>query len=544
MILILISVIIIIPTLIGLGKITENIAGTLYNGVSGKLFSGIMGISVLWTVLAFFTPLSIYIEVVTILAGLTYFVKAGLYKDLYHLLQKNRLIILCTSLLTLFCGSFYPFILDHFGYYVPSIQWLREYGLVKGISNLDLILGQMSVWHIFQAGFSHLVDPSLRINTVLLIIYIFYITEKRQWIHLCFLPAMLLFSQSPSPDLPVFIFSLFILSEILSGNTRSSLLFTFSIFVFIIKPTMIWLPLVSFLYSALIIRSAPGNFLPGIALLLLFFFKNIWTFGYPVFPVTIGDMGISWKPNAEILQTSSEYAIRKTYDMQYTYEQIRHFSQWDYIKNWLLLKGIKSKINILLMISLLVFIIYSIIKKNRIITIICISLVIKSILVILFSAQYRFFTDVFFVIFFVLFFEAFSKRISIALFSVLSFVLISTLTFPGLLQQYVPSFKLGKFMGKFEATQFYKPSSYKYNTYQTFRVGELQFKVSKKYPYNFDTPLPAISSGYIFDYDKAGIFPQPIDKNDLGKGFIWKRLNDHEKAELKKVIHSINVSYQ
>ena len=138
-----------------------------------------------------------------------------------------------------------------------------------------------------------------------------------------------------------------ILNEIIAGNRNITLLFAFSVFVFTIKPTMIWLPILVFLNFVFIFKSNFKQFLLGSSILFLFFVKNIWTFGYPVFPIAIGDLGLSWKPNSEVLKISSQFAIMKTYDMQYTYEEIQNFSTWDYIKNWFSLEGIKSKINIM-----------------------------------------------------------------------------------------------------------------------------------------------------------------------------------------------------
>nr|WP_228458371.1 hypothetical protein [Chryseobacterium hagamense] len=434
--------------------------------------------------------------------------------------------------------------MDHFGYYVPTVKWLREFGLVKGISNLDLTLGQMSLWHIFQAGFSNFSDPYLRINSILLVVYTLYMIENKRWIHFLFIPVLLLFSQSPSPDLPVIIFSLIIVDEMLKKNRQTSILFAFSVFVFAVKPTMIWLPLVSFLYAAFIIKSKFTGLIPGFLMALLFFAKNIWTFGYPVFPIAAGDLNILWKPNPEILRNSSKFALQKTYDMQYSYEEIRQFSPFDYIKNWLFLEGIKSKINILFIVSLLGFIIFSCIKKNRILHLICISILVKSILVLLFSAQYRFFTDVFFVIFFIIFRNHVSRQKAIAAFSVLSVIFIGAMALPHILRTWLPSFRPGNFMGTFEAEQLYRPSAYKYHEYTPYQIGNLRFNVSKKYPYNFDTELPAISEGYIFDDVKAGIFPQLKDPKKIKNGFIWKKLDAEEKRAADQIIHSINRSYK
>ncbi|MBQ0152094.1 MAG: hypothetical protein KBS61_04300, partial [Chryseobacterium sp.] len=331
--------------------------------------------------------------------------------------KKEIVFLACSSLAVVYCGSFAPYILDHFGYYVPSIRWLTEYGLVKGISNLDMVLGQMSVWHIFQAGFSNFSDPLLRFNVLLLLTYLLYIVEKKSWIQLCPLPILFLFSQSPSPDLPVIIFSLILLNEILNGNKNASLLFAYSIFVFIIKPTMISLPILSFLYFIFIIKMKLKGLVFGICPLFLFIIKNIWTFGYPIFPVAILDLDVSWKPNSELMKSSSQFAIMKTYDMQYTYEEILQFSWLDYIKNWFFLSGIKSVINILFVITLLAFTIFTLIKKNKIISFIHISIIIKSLLVLSFSAQYRFFIDVFFVAFFVMMYPFFTRKRSLYFFS-------------------------------------------------------------------------------------------------------------------------------
>ncbi|WP_294297972.1 hypothetical protein [uncultured Chryseobacterium sp.] len=544
MILIFLSTILLIPVLTGWGKITEYFSGEMLTGISGKIFSGIFGISILWTVFSFFIPLNLYVEVPTLIVGLLFFIKDRLYVELFRFLRKENLLIGFITSIILFGGSFYPYILDHFGYYFPTIKWLREFGLVQGISNLDLTLGQMSVWHIFQAGFSNFSDPFLRINTILLIGYTLYIIEYKSWIQLCFIPVLLLFSQSPSPDLPVIIFSLIILNEILNKNTNPSLLFTCSVFVFAIKPTMIWLPLLAFLYLVFTVKSKLTNLVPGILISLLFFTKNLWNFGYPVFPLALGDLNVGWKPNPEVLKISSQFAVQKTYDMQYSYQEIQRFSTVDLIKNWLFLEGIKSKINILFILSLIIFIIFSRIRKNRIISLICISVLIKSILVLLFSAQYRFFVDVFFVIFFVIFTDYFNRKKSIAVFSVLSIIFIGCMTLPGILQIYLPSFRPGNFMGTFEMKQLYRPSAYHYNRYKTYKIGNLTFNVSEKYPYNFDTELPAISESYIFDDVKAGIFPQMADPKNMKKGFIWKKLTPKEKIQAQDIINSINRSYK
>lgn len=129
-------------------------------------------------------------------------------------------------------------------------------------------------------------------------------------------------------------------------------------------------------------------------------------------------------------------------------------------------------------------------------------------------------------------------------YSFLSLIFISFLTFPSLVAQSIPSFRMSSFMGKFEWKQLYKSSAYQYKKHQSFEAGNLKFNVSEKYPFNFDTPIPAISESYVFDYQKAGVFPQLIDKNDIRKGFISKKMNLDEQKQVKKITEKIKNSYK
>ena len=94
-------------------------------------------------------------------------------------------------------------------------------------------------------------------------------------------------------------------------------------------------------------------------------------------------------------------------------------------------------------------------------------------------------------------------------------------------------------MNGLKKEQILKPSTYEYQQFDTFKVGNLQFNVSHNYPYSFDTPIPAVTPFYIVDDVKAGIFPQLLDKNDIKKGFIWKKMTPEEKREAQKVINNI-----
>jgi hypothetical protein len=276
MLIIILSIIIIIPVLAGIGEIFQRIFGKIWSGLSAQLFSGVFFLAMIWQVFAFFIPLNIWVESISLGIGILAFFYFKSYQNFTSFTKNEIFKILLLTIIVAFAGSYYPFILDHFGYYVPSVNWLHEFGLTKGLANLNLIYAQMSVWHIFQAGFSNILDVFLRINVVFLVIYLFYIFEKKAWSLLFISPIFLLFLQSPSPDLPAIALSLIILNEILKGNQNAKLLFAFSAFVFSIKPTMVWLSLFVFLYF---FKRENLKFLwLGVLVGVIYIFKNIWLF--------------------------------------------------------------------------------------------------------------------------------------------------------------------------------------------------------------------------------------------------------------------------
>ena len=540
MLYVLFTIIFLIPVLAGFGEIFKKIFGEIWQGISAKLFSGMFFLAMIWQILAFFFPLNIWVEGVSLVIGFLAFFYFKTYNDFLKFSKTEILKLFFLTLIITISGSYYPFILDHFGYYVPSINWLSEYGLSKGLANLNLIYAQMSVWHIFQAGFSHFSDVFLRINVVFLIAFFIYIFEKKVWSLLFISPIFLLFIQSPSPDLPAIALSLIVLNEVVKGNTNFKLLFAFSVFVFTIKPTMIWLPLFVFLYF---FNRENLKFLwLGVLVGLIYIFKNIWLFGYPFFPVQIGDFGVSWLPNSEILKQSSEVAITKTYDLQYSVSEIQKFTTWDYIYNWFTLHSYKKYIHFAFILSLIFFGIFVFKKKDKLTTILFISILFKSILILLFSAQYRFFLDVFFVIFVLAFHSKIKEKLSFLSFSFGAFIILFLMSFPKILQSQIPTFKLGYFMEGFTKNQFFKPAYFALNSYQTFKIGNLDFNVPN-YDLCFDTPQPALSPDAVKKYFEVGIFPQKKSEN-LKDGFIWKKLSSEEKEKLKIIINSLSQSSQ
>lgn len=542
MLLVLFSTLLLLIIFTGFGLLTSKLHLQLWTNWSGLLISGIITCSLVLTGIAFFFPTTLFIEAVMVGIGLASFLTFGglrVVRDFYIQHQKYWI---TPFLFILFASSFHPYILDHFGYYVPTINYLNTYGITKGVGNLDIILAQTSLWHILQSGFGHFIDPYFRLNSVLPILYTIYIFEKRAWRLLLFMPLFYLFVSSPSPDLPVLVLSLIALNELLSDKKDPAKILVLSTFVFCIKPTLIWLPLLAFIWCIVQKKWSLKSLGITVAVAALFIVKNYITFGFPIIPVDIGDLDLAWKPHPVILKESSETAILKTYDFQYTIHDIRNFSTSDYIINWFTLKGIKSKIHLLFILSLLAFSIYTWIQKNKFIRWLWVTIMFKSILVLVFSAQYRFFLDVFLVIGFLLT-ERLNRKYSVFCFYIFSMGVLGSISFPQVIQRWLPSFNLGHYMKSFQIDQVYRPGNYVRDRYHTYQIGNLKFNISEAYPFIFDTPAPSISPVHLEDYLKLKSFPQYRDSTQLKSGFILSPINEKDQQKLRSIIKNWKESY-
>lgn len=535
MLLILATLLVLLPTIAGWGK-AASLLLPMHERLSSYLLAGLVAVGTLTTIVAFFTSLSEWIEVFIVALGLAAFFWYRLYRMFWNFLKQNFKLFITYLVLVLFASSFFPFILDHFGYYVPSILWLQELGLVKGISNLDLVLGQMSTWHILQATFSHFSDPYLRINGLVLMIYIVYAIEKKNWVHFTIIPLLLLFVQSPSPDLPAIILGIILVNELLDRSQNLKSLFTLACFTVLIKPTLIWGPIAVFLYGILACKKKGFWWLPGSLLAVLFVLKNVWTFGYPIFPLTLFDLDVPWQVNTQIMKNSSAISIQKTYDMQFSLKQIQEFTLCEKIYHWFFLSGIKSVIHFIYFVTLLAMGIITAIKKSKLLFIVFVSIVIKTILILIVSAQYRFLLDAFFAMIVAIFYGIKQHKILIIVSLGISCLILSFLAKPQWIQKTIPSFRLGKFIKGFSFNQLVKPAEYSLKKYNLYQIGNLKFNLVDSYPFSFDTPLPAVSPGYVEEYKNAGIFPQLITDGNLKSGFIWKKITDDEKDNLERIL--------
>jgi hypothetical protein len=530
--------------LLGWGTLCSKILPNLWNGVTSKLVLGILSIASCSSFVAFFYPLNAIYEIFIIAIGLLGLLlnKKNFSEDLK--LIKNKYVLISVGILVVI-GTCAPFINDHYSYYVPTIKWLNEYGLVKGIANINLILGQQSTWHIFQASIDSFIDVFLRANIILVVIYLLYIFENKKWELLLFIPVFLLFIHSPSPDLVLYILGIIVLLETLKPNPNYANLLLIAIFLCTIKPIIFWLPLVIFIQA---IRNSSPIFtfktsLITFVILSSFFAKQLWCFGDILFPVESHLFHFSWKPNAELLQLSNKYAVLKTYDMQYSLQTIQSWNIIEKITHWFTISGFKSVIHWFIFAILVTFGLFSFYKKNKTFLIIWSCILLKTVVIFLFSGQYRFMLDGILILV-VLLLDA--TKIKPYFYHYATIFSVSAVciafAFPNIVKQNISSFRSVQFMSKPTITQFMKPTEYHLSHFDTYQITNFDFFVPNDFHLLFDAPLPAFTPFSLNELLTYGIFPTAYDKNDLSKGFYVTKLSEVEALRLKTILKNYTFS--
>ncbi|MGM5631257.1 hypothetical protein O2K51_10185 [Apibacter raozihei] len=501
------------------------------------LISGLIFLAVVLSLSAFFVPLGLKLEVIMILISLIpYYSK---WREVVHKLKALKLkfnFFIILGILFMI-GSLYPFILDHFGYYIPTIDWLNELGIIKGMANIDWSIGQVSFFHILQAGLDDTIDPFCRLNIFVSFIYLLYAYERDSYKLLVFLPISFMFLQSPSPDLMIFLFSLITANELLYNKLSIQdypFFLVLSTFLFIVKPITFWLPAWVFI-NYLMQKNRKYSykyFLIPIFLISLYLVKNIYVSSLPFFPVTILKVSSFWMPDSRILDYSNQIAALLTYHTKFTLEEIQSFTLYQKLYYWFVLKHFSSVIHILIVLVIIAYVLYifKVRKKSEIA--LGILIITKIILIFNFSGQYRFMLDGVFILLFVLITSInFNRKVALGLVYASALIFMVTFSF-SVIQNLNPSFKI---IG-FRKENLWKPGKFILNKYERKKIGNLDINVSTDYSLNFDTPAPAFTLHKLNYYLNLGIFPQQIDSTDISRGIYSKPLSETEKIELLSIL--------
>lgn len=504
---------------------------------------------VLSFLLSLVSPLDGKIEIVCIaLSSIPYFLKQF---HLYKLLASNHVFKSCWFWLftafILLVGSYYPFNSDHFGYYIPTINWLNQYGTVCGLANINWALGQLSSFHFIQACFDSTLDIYIRLNVCISVIFLIYIFERKAFLLLLFIPFYFLYVQSATPDIIVFFLCLLITNELYKNSEKTNFqtLLILSTFAFIVKPVAFWIPLWLFIVGL----SKHGRkilhynyYLFPILLVVLYLIKNFIVSSTLLFPVTFTKIPTYWLTDSKILEISKQEAAYYTFDHYFSAEKAYNFSIYEKIYYWFSLRELQTVVNIFISVVTIVFGFFSIYKKKFIFLSLWSLILLKFIITFLFSGQYRFFLDGIYPMLFILISQIrFARLPTLILITSLYFLALLCISYPSILKKTLPQFKLSNYIHGFSKKALIRPENYVIKKYSKEKLGTLNFNVTQSYGYTFDIPAPAFTLYMLKTYCDLSIFPQLKDSSNIKKGIYMKKLTDVEKEKLLLILKKLEI---
>ncbi|MBC7524019.1 MAG: hypothetical protein H7239_06235 [Flavobacterium sp.] len=562
MLLILLSWCYIIFSSIIFGYIFDKTIATNSSNFVVKSIIGLFFITIISSVWAFFFRINVAFHFILFILNSMIFARyfreiTGIFKNFYsdfkQLIVPLKLYLILISVLILAQCSTAPFIIDNESYYIQTIKWLNEYGLVPGLGNLHFFFAQTSGWHVLQSvfnfsflyqKFNDLSGYCLLLGTIFAVFKLnsYFKNSNKNYLIIGLLPiANLYFFQfinAPSPDLAVYILTI-ILFYYSIQFTKDKILHQFNLltilvlFILYIKPisvVLLLIPASLFLsnFKQLIKKIIPSLIL-SLIVFIVFITKNTILTGYPIYPFTKLSFNLDFQIPKEVISFLFKKSTRFSFFI--SEPDLANLSTFEIIKKWFFI----SKINLLLnSISLAIFIItpYFICKffnKKAVWFLYLVS--IAQFVLLLFSVpQYRFFIHL--SLFFGLIILStiiFSKKNIILLLYFSTFPIITILFF----QVEFNSLTSNKLISKntvFAWSTFVFPNqNSKYSgNFETIKIGNLTYNSPVDNSFFWRTSngnLPCVNKNQI-DYFETyfKIIPQRRTKN-LKDGFYDKNLN-------------------
>jgi hypothetical protein len=315
-----------------------------------------------------------------------------------------------------------PYLVDNETYYIQTIKWLNEYGLVKGLANLHLFLGQASPWHITQSiyNFNFIYDRFNDINGFLLLFFNFfvflnwqkYLTSQNKIaliFALCPLSYLFLFQfiSAPSPDFPIYIFSFLLFYHWCNSNQISkhdlllklSILALFAAFIKITAFPLLLLPLGYYCWEYKSVYKNLGTLkIAAGTTITVIVVKNSILTGYPFFPFQfLSFPNLNYKVPTEIMEFF--FSEKMMYNFCIPYNSFENVTTLAKINSYFFHNGLDSIIAIITVLLCIISPIYmhKSAYKKQLYAIYCLFILVL-ILLGYSSPQYRFY--VYFTIFF------------------------------------------------------------------------------------------------------------------------------------------------
>jgi hypothetical protein len=354
--------------------------------ISVVLVAGMICTTILASLFSLFMPLSLPAHLIVLMLAVAILIafrkKAGALLSAYKAKARGvgwiYIVLFAGYALVVAYLSFLPSSHNDDGlYYSNTIKWVEEYGVVKGLANVNTRLGFNSNWHVLQALFSFHYLNAGNFNDLngllLLMVFPYSVTGVRKLRKgdysvatitraLFFLPLFAFhfgassdflffninFLSAPAADLAVCILvwlTLICLAELDHSDNqaypRQAMFIVFtSVFLFTVKPSAAPLVMTGVGFFFVYLFKKQFAKLTGLIVLTLFILtpwiaRNIIISGYPVFPLSAADvLQVDWKLPVQHVKWHENavkvYAINPEYDLSkpFTMPFIKWFPVW------------------------------------------------------------------------------------------------------------------------------------------------------------------------------------------------------------------------
>jgi len=424
MVTILLSYFFILYILLGIGIIFNKwIRLENYNILFSILIGGFFQI-IISTFYAIFFPLDYYfflinLAISTLFITFHFSIVKKIIRNTTNSFSKfsisSKFLFLFIIIISLIHSSSVPILADNESYYIQTIKWINNYGLVKGLANLHLFFGQSSGWHILQSGFnfSFFTSNFNDLNGFLIIITSYFCLEKWEtykfignkndlFISLIIISLvfLFLFIASPSPDLPIIIIVpiiiyLFVESFQNNNSNHINLITVLTLLVILIKVTAS--PILILLLITLVKTKDFKNWKLPIVLSFIslssFIIKNIVITGYPLYPLAIGNelINVDWKLNYNLQLIYYQGTSMDGWQI-YNWEEFSNLRFINKFWLWLNLPKLNGLLNKLILLLMFLFPFFSYKKKEMLY--LYIYFLIQFIVFYATSPQYRYFLPI------------------------------------------------------------------------------------------------------------------------------------------------------
>ncbi|PWI29628.1 hypothetical protein DI383_10420 [Flavobacteriaceae bacterium LYZ1037] len=519
------------------------------------LFHGLFGVTLTAGFWAVFFPLNLnfhifllFISIILLYINRNYTVKyIRLFKhELNKLSQFFKILIVAIFLLILAQSASPPSLLDNESYYIQTIAWLNEFGLVKGLVNLHVFLGQTSGWHILQSAFNFnfLYENFNDLNGLCLFLGNYYALVKLNdyfkfrnnsmdlviGLYPIFNIFLFQFISSPSPDLAVYIISMLLFYGFLmnyhacSKNGLVSLVMLTSFLILIKATTLVFalFPLIIYIKHYKHVKQYTFIvWVVSISTLGFIIIKNILMTGNVLYPLT----GIELLKTDWSLPTNIEtyfYNYAKAYGYAITPDAYNHSSIINLLKEWFFQSGFDGLFNKLIILILVLYLFFiKKFKRNKAILFIYGIALLQLCILFITSPQFRFYMPFVFILSLFIIAEIItSEKITKSILVISTIVILFPLLFV------IPNIKTSTFLASY-LVEPHRNSQFE-SKYKTLKIGNTKINT----PSNIDffwgtgnTKIPALNEQQ-FEYFKTHfkVIPQQRTEN-LKDGFYFKSLD-------------------